>query len=152
MGKYPAHTNKRRISWWETLFRLQLISRQVSALGLTHAAEKAARFQLKPWLWAQKVRHYACKPKEISNKIFLPRKYWEKNTREAGNRNHLRSSASLPILEKMLSPSLTKSPRVYQEQSSPNMNAELLGTSHSFWLMPVFSISLLSLMLSPRIH
>lgn len=64
VGKYPAHTNKRRTNWWETLFHLQLISSQVSALGLTHAAEKAARLQLKPWLWAQKVRHYACCSKQ----------------------------------------------------------------------------------------
>lgn len=64
VGKYPAHTDKRRTNWWEPLFHLQLISSQVSALGLTHAAEKDARLQLKPWLWAQKLGHYACCSKQ----------------------------------------------------------------------------------------
>lgn len=80
----------------------------------------------------------------------------KKNVREAGNRSHLRTSASLPISSSPREDTFTftdsKAQVFYQEQSSPSLNAELLGISHSFWLMSVFAISLFSLMLSPRIH
>lgn len=97
---------------------------------------------------------------KISNKIFHPHPPGNivKKKKMPGKRateitwelQHLCPSA--PVLEKILLPSLTKSPSAYQEQSFPNLNAELLASSHCFWLMSVFAISLFSLMLSPRIH
>lgn len=148
MGKYPAHTDKRRTNWCESLFHLQFIP--ASVLGLTHAAEKAASFQPKPWLRAWKASDYACCGKQKSATNFSPQEVLERKAREAGNRSHLRNSAPLPIGKQRCSsspgednfPSLTQKSKSssgactpWKSSSSPN--AELVGTGHSFWLMHV---------------
>lgn len=97
MGKYPAYTAKRRTNWCETLFHLQLIPSQASELGLTHAAEKAARFQSKLWLQVWKAGDYACCGKQKSAMNFPPQEILERKARQAGTRIQLRASASLPI-------------------------------------------------------
>lgn len=97
MGKYPAYTAKRRTNWCETLFHLQLIPSQASELGLTHAAEKAARFQSKPWLQVWKAGDYTCCGKQKSAMNFPPQEILERKARQAVTRIQLRASASLPI-------------------------------------------------------
>ena len=167
MGKYPAHTDKRRTNWCETLFHLQLIPSQASALGLTHAAEKAARFQPKPWLRAWKARDYAYCGKQKSATNFLPQEILERKAREAGNRSHPRTSASLPIGKQRgrSSPGedtfpLTDSKvkvfvrSMYPLAKLPKPKRRTTG-HRSLFLVDVcvfFAISLLSPMLSSGVH